>query len=67
MKCSCGVRRENENVRFARTDIVIVNVRSVSKLLNQFVLQRNSRVQIFERVAAKLENELVSHGACEVV
>ena len=61
IKCACRVRSENENVRLARTDIVAVNVRRISELLHQLLLQRNHRVEIIQRVAAKLEDKLIIH------
>src|SRR5436190_20560592 len=35
LECSCRIRSKNENVRLARTDVVTINVRRISKLFRQ--------------------------------
>src|SRR5271169_7154203 len=60
LKSSCRVRSENENVGLAGAHVVTVNIRRISKLLGQLILQRNHRLVVGQRVTAKLKCELMA-------
>ena len=54
-----GSRRivsQNENVEFARPNVVAVDPRNVVQFLDQPILKRYEAVEIFDRVCCKLQN-----------
>ena len=55
------VGSEDENIRFAGTNIVTIDFCGASLLLDEEVFQLYDSIKIAERAAAELEHEFIAH------